>query len=140
MRLATGTTILAIGVALAGTAMADEPPSLLGTWKGKAEAVYIGPTPYRTPEDRGVNFGDEIEVTYVIGQQEGARFAGETSGKFVETVIGALRPPEFTSGVMLDDDGTYEFTLRDADTLDACYSHLYPTSKVVVCFTLVRQP
>ncbi len=126
---------------LAVPAGAEDAPNLVGTWKGGAQAVHIGPNPYRLPDGNNPTFGDSvIEFTYVIEKQEGTRFAGHTEGKFVETIIGALQPPAFNSGVFLDDDGTYQFTLRDENTMDLCYSHLYPTSKVVACYTLTRQP
>ena len=127
--------------ALALPAAAADAPNLVGTWKGEAQAVHIGPNPYRLPDGNKPTFGnDPITFTYVIDQQEGARFAGHTEGKFVETIIGALQPADFKGGVFLDDDGTYQFTLRDENTMDLCYYHLYPTSKVVACYTLTRQP
>ena len=120
---------------------AQDVPNLVGTWKGGTQAVHIGPNPYRVPENNGPNFGDNvIEFTYVVKEQDGTRFAGETEGKFIETFIGALKPPDFRSGIFLDDDGQYDFTLRDETTIDMCYWHLYPTSKVVACWTLTRQP
>lgn len=125
----------------AGSASAQTPPNLVGTWKGKAEAVYIGPTPYRVAEGMGPNFGGQIEYSYIVKQQQGARFAGEqTAGKVTETIIGALRPPEFRSGTILDHDGESDFTLRNATTMDVCYRHINLTSRVVACFTLEKQP
>lgn len=120
---------------------AQEIPDLVGTWKGGAKAVHIGPNPYRVPEGNGPNFGnDVVEFTYVVKEQQDSRFTGETVGRFTETFIGALQPPEFRSGIFLDDDGEYSFTLRDPTTIDLCYRHLYPTSKVVACFTIQKQP
>ncbi|MBN9023279.1 MAG: hypothetical protein J0H08_14545 [Rhizobiales bacterium] len=128
-------------VVLALPASAADAPNLVGTWKGGTQAVHIGPNPYRLPDGNNPTFGDTVlDFTYVIDKQEGTRFSGHTEGKFVETIIGALKPPAFDSGVFLDDDGTYDFTMRDANTIDLCYSHLYPTSKVVACWTLERQP
>ena len=39
---------------------------------------------------------------------------------------------------MLDDDGQYQFNLTDADTLEVCYDHLKPDSKVIACWTARR--
>ncbi|MET0277241.1 MAG: hypothetical protein ABW198_02815 [Pseudorhodoplanes sp.] len=132
------------GAAVAFTASfasAQTPPNLIGTWKGKAQAVYVGPTPYRVAEGTGPNFGGEIEYSYVVKQQQGARFSGDQSaGKVTETIIGALRPPEFRSGIIVDHDGESDFTLRNATTMDVCYRHVNLTSKVVACFTLEKQP
>lgn len=122
-------------------AVADEIPDLVGTWKGMANAVHVGPTPYRVAEGNGPTFGsNEIEFVYVVKEQQDSRFAGETVGKFTETFVGALRPPAYRTGVFVDEDGTYDFTLRDTTTIDLCYHHVYPTSKVVACFTLTKQP
>ena len=125
----------------ASSASAQTPPNLVGTWKGKAEAVFVGPTPYRVAEGTGPNFGGEIEYSYVVKEQQGTRFSGDQSaGKVTETIIGTLRPPEFRSGIILDHDGESDFTLRNATTMDVCYRHINMTSKVVACFTLVKQP
>lgn len=127
-------------VFVASSASAQTPPNLVGTWKGKAEAVIIGPNPYRVTESPGPNFGGMMEFTYIIKQQQGVRFTGELSAKVTETVIGTLRPPEFRSGIMLDNDGEYDFTLRNPTTMDVCYRHTNMTSKAVACFTLEKQP
>ena len=121
-------------------ASAQTPPNLVGTWKGKAEAVIIGANPYRVIETPGANFGGAMEFTYVSKHQQGTCFTGELSAKVNETIIGTLRPPEFRSGIMLDNDGEYDFTLRDAKTMDVCYRHLNLTSKAVACWTLEKQP
>lgn len=124
----------------ASSASAQTPPNLVGTWKGKAEAVIIGPNPYRITESAGPNFGGAMEFTYVIKQQQGTRFSGELTAKVNETVIGTLRPPEFRTGIMLDNDGEYDFTLRSATTMDVCYRHTNMTSKAVACWTMEKQP
>ena len=130
------------GLAVAAQpAAADEIPNLVGTWKGMAKAVHVGPTPYRVAEGNGPTFGsNEIEFVYVVKEQQDSRFAGETVGKFTETFVGALAPPAYRTGVFVDEDGSYDFTLRDPTTIDLCYHHVYPTSKVVACFTLTKQP
>lgn len=133
-------TLLPLLALLAATpAAGQEVPNLIGTWKGGAYAVHIGANPYRTAPGKAVNFPDEvIAFTYTITEQHGGRFAGEmTGGNFAETVIGMLRPDN-SGGIMLDDDGRYDFTLRDENTIEWCYSHSYPTSKVVACWTLTR--
>ena len=139
--LAAVTAVSALTVLAVAPAAADDAPNLVGTWKGETQAVHIGPNPYRIPETNGANFPDNfIEFTYVVTQQEGTRFAGHTEGKFTEDFIGMLKPPEYRSGIFIDDDGQYDFTLRDDKTIDMCYWHQYSTSKVVACWTLTRQP
>ncbi|MGE3743588.1 MAG: hypothetical protein AB7I59_29285 [Geminicoccaceae bacterium] len=129
----------AAALLLAGNARAEDPPDLVGTWKGTAYAVHIGSNPYRVAEKAGPNFPDNgIEFTYTITEQHGNRFGGSMSGgKYSETLIGAIGPDN-KSGVMLDDDGEYSLTIRDADTLDTCYRHSFPTSRVVACWQLKR--
>jgi hypothetical protein len=124
-----------------GLAQAQEPPNLVGVWKGSSLAVGIGSTPYRVPDGPGPTFYEQAqEYTYNFTEQKGARFIGTlTAGKGTETVLGSFQPPYFTGGIFIDDDGHYTFTMRDATTMDLCYDHLYPKSKVVACFTLKKQ-
>ncbi len=132
-------TVLFLGAA--GAAHAQEPPNLVGVWNGPALAVGIGSNPYRVPEGPGPVFFDKpVEFSYAITAQQGTRFSGTlTSGKGTETVIGALKPPAYNSGIFIDDDGRYDFTIRDAKTIDLCYEHQYPKTKVVACYTLTKQ-
>ena len=126
-------------VAAALPAAAQERPIMTGTWKGTGYGVQIGPTPYRPIEGPGVQFPENgIEFTYVLKEQHDNRFSGEmTSGKFKETIIGAIQADN-RSGVMLDNDGQYFFTLIDPSTMDVCYNHHNPTSKFVGCFRLFK--
>jgi hypothetical protein len=135
---------LLLMVALLGTAplplAAQGAPDLVGTWRGRAYGAHIGPNPYRVPEREGVNFPENaLEFTYTITRQEGNRFAGEVSGGTAhrETLIGALQPDN-RGGIMLDDDGQHTFTLRDPNTMDLCYHHSYPSSKIVACYAITR--
>jgi hypothetical protein len=115
-------------------------PDLVGTWRGTAQAVMVGHTPYRARQGEGAHFADaQVEFTYRITRQQGNRFIGElTAGERQETVIGAIQG-DHRGGLMLDDDGQYAFTLRGPDSIDLCYAHSYPPSRVVACFTLTRQ-
>jgi hypothetical protein len=119
----------------------SDPPDLTGTWKGIATAISIGSNPYRPQVGDGPYFSDdEIEFTFNIAEQREARFAGTISaGERTETLIGGLIPPNFTAGIFLDDDGRYTFTIRDENTIDLCYDHLNPQSKVVACYSLSRE-
>lgn len=130
---------LAATATLHAAASAQEAVTLVGTWKGKATAVHVGSNPYRVAQGKEPNFpSEEIEFTYVFKRQEGNRFSGESSnGKFNETLIGAFKAGN-KDGVILDDDGQYLFTVRDPNTIDLCYSHSFPTSRVVACFTVTR--
>jgi hypothetical protein len=133
--------ILACGLTIAAPlpAAAQQPPNLVGTWKGMGTGVQIGPTPHRPAEVTGVKFPDnDIEFTYVIKEQHGNRFAGQMSSTTAkETLIGAVLPDN-RGGIMLDDDGQYQFTLINPDTMDVCYNHYHSKSKFVGCFRLTR--
>ena len=124
-----------------GVAHAQEPPNLVGVWKGSSLAVGSGATPYRVLEGPGPVFFDQrMEFTYTITEQKDSRFIGKmNSGKVSENVMGSFQPPAYSGGVILDDDGRYSFTMRDPSTMDLCYEHLYPKSKVVACFTLKKE-
>ena len=125
--------------ALTALARADGVPNIIGTWKGTAYAVQVGPTPYRQSDTLAPKFPDAgMEFTYEITEQHDNRFAGTMrGGKFAETIIGAISPDN-VSGVMLDDDGDYTFTFADANTLNLCYRHSYPLSRVVACWQAKR--
>ncbi|HEX2528382.1 MAG TPA: hypothetical protein VHL31_19030 [Geminicoccus sp.] len=136
--------VLAMGVGLAlgvvvEQAAAQDVPDMVGTWKGMLQAVIIGANPYRVPERPGPYFADkEIEFTYRIDEQQGNRFIGQISvGDIRETLIGAVSMDNHT-GIFIDDDGRYEFTLADPQTMNVCYAHSFPTTKAVTCFQLKR--
>ena len=79
-----------------------------------------------------------LEFTFTITTQQGNRFSGQSSdGKRTENLIGAISPNN-KNGIVLDDDGQYLFTVRDSNTLDACYSHSNANSKVVSCYEWKR--
>lgn len=121
-------------------ALGDEIPNLVGTWKATAYAVHLGSNPYRPTEGTGANFPEAaLEFTFIVSEQHDRRFAGELNGgDFKETFIGMLQPDN-GGGIILDEDGRYDFTLRDANTIESCYAHSYPKSKVVACYSLIRQ-
>jgi hypothetical protein len=124
-------------------ALAQEasPPDLVGTWTGPFRAMLVGATPYRANESAGPQFADtEIVYTVEITEQKDSRLAGTISaGGHSETLIGALMPPDFASGTLVDDDGSYRLSVRDAATIDFCYEHNLPDSRAVACGTLTRQ-
>jgi hypothetical protein len=140
--------VAAIVVAALGTAaapaLAQQPPkvapNLVGEWKGTSPgAAVVGGNPYhKGVESNEPHFTDALEFTITISEQKGNRFVGKLSdGKRTEKLVGALSPNNLV-GTILDDDGHYVFTIRDRDTLDVCYSHMTPASKVVACFPWTR--
>jgi hypothetical protein len=140
-----GRSPLFIGLALSamvtatGSTNAQSVPNLVGTWKGTAQAIQMGVNPYRAPPSSAPVFStNPMEFTVTIVEQKDNRFTGKkAAGERSETLIGAISPNN-QSGVILDDDGQYLFTLRDQNTLDVCYNHLNPSGKVVACYTWKR--
>lgn len=132
--------LAAIVLIPSAAAHAQTVPNLVGTWKGAAQAVFLGSNPYRANRNPGANYSPDVrEFTFVIKEQNDNRFSGEsTDGKKTEKLIGGISPDN-KSGIVLDDDGQYVFTIRDNDTLDACYSHSNAKSKVVSCYSWKRQ-
>ena len=142
LRRACGLAIILAAIAIGPTdpAQAQSAPNLVGTWKGQAQAVFLGTNPYRATQNKGANFSKDVrEFTFVIKEQHDNRFSGEsTEGKRKEQLIGAISSDNRT-GIVLDDDGRYLITIRDSDTINSCYSHANPKSKVVACYAWKRQ-
>jgi hypothetical protein len=124
---------LAAIILIQSEANAQTVPNLVGTWKGSAQAVFLGSNPYRPNRNAGANYSPDVrEFTFVIKEQNDNRFSGEsTDGKRTEKLIGGISPDN-KSGIVLDDDGQYVFTIRDNDTLDFCYSQCEVQSGVVL--------
>lgn len=116
-------------------------PNLVGTWTASTRAVLQGSNPHRPSDAKGPVFpSSDLNFRYVVKEQPDSRFAGEmTSGGFTETFVGDLAPPHYRNGAMAGRDGIFQFTVRDADTLDVCYTQFGPENKIVDCFTLLRQ-
>jgi len=137
--------LLALAVGLVPTTSsaqtAGTPPDLTGTWVGNARAVSMGANPYRPEAHDGATFSDEeLPFTFNVAEQHGDRFSGtKSAGGRTETLIGGLRPPDYTEGVFLDEDGRFDFTVRDATTIDLCYEHIRTDGRVVACYTLKKQ-
>ena len=100
-----------------------------------AGAAVVGSSPYFPSAAQGEPwFTEPLEFTITIKTQKTNRFVGElTDGKRTEKLVGAISPNNL-GGIILDDDGQYVFTIRDIETLDVCYSHTTPSSKVVACY------
>jgi hypothetical protein len=115
-------------------------PDLTGVWRGLPQAVQVGPTPYRPTEQAGVRFADEeIPFVFEITDQNDNRFVGTmTAHGHSETIIGALRANK-QEGLMQSDNGVHDFALTDPDTMDLCYQHNIPNSRVVACYVIRRE-
>jgi len=136
-RFGMAAAVAIIGLATQHAVAADF-PNLVGEWKGKTSPVHVGSTGHAVPQADGVNFTDEFEITFTIADQKGNDFSGAVVTKNrKEPFVGSIREDK-TEGVMVDEDGHYEFKLIDANTIDLCYWHIVPQSRVTTCYVLKR--
>lgn len=135
----TGFAIVAalVGFAAQHAAAADF-PNLVGEWKGTTTPVHVGSTGHAVPQGEGVNFTGEIEITFKVTEQKGNDFTGSVVTKNrTEPFVGSIREDK-TEGIMVDEDGNYEFKIVDANTIDLCYWHITSQSRVTTCYGLKR--
>jgi len=125
--------------------MAEKVPDLRGTWI-PAEGAHIveGPTRHHgsgtepIPGNATLKRHTSTFVFHFEGQ-EGRTFWGVlSSAKVSEKLIGAISV-DGKRFVIVDEDGTFNGTVVDNDTLDFCYTHVTPTDRAVACGLLIRQ-
>ena len=128
-----------------GVACAQDVPDLMGTWVPTDGAHIIdGPSRHRESgmaevAGSGSLQGHTSDFVFRFEGQEGRTFWGVlASGQVSEKFIGALSP-DGKRFVIADQDGAFNGTVVDADTLDFCYTHVTPTDRAVACGLLVRQ-
>ena len=107
-------------------------PNLVGTWSGERERIAADADGYT-----------KGPLTLVITGQEGRTFTGHLSRTYpdkddIEEGLWGAFTPDGNLMVGADDEGTYAFSLVDADTLDYCYSEAGATARAV-CARLTRQ-
>jgi hypothetical protein len=104
---------LSAALLFASAALAADPVSLTGTWKGTTEGV-------------GAEDGwKQGPVSLVVAEQRGRAFKGyatypSAAGEARSDVFGSLGFDGRTV-VIADEDGSYSGALSDTDTLDLCY-------------------
>lgn len=125
--------------------MAQEVPDLKGTWiPAKGAHIVDGPTRHQQSGTAAVPGEDALRThtskfVFRFERQEGRIFWGVlSSGKVSEKLIGAISV-DGKRFVMTDEDGTFDGTVVDADTLDYCYVHVRPTDRAVACGLLIRE-
>lgn len=137
----------ALAMLLGGATMAtaQEVVDLKGTWL-PAQGAHIIDGPSRHIESGTAPVAGDDSLTrhtsdfvFRFEGQEGRTFWGVlSSAKVSEKLVGALSV-DGERFVMADQDGTFDGTVVDADTLDYCYVHVTPTDRAVACGLLVRQ-
>lgn len=127
-----------LAVALAGVAgfspfaFAQDIPSLVSTWKGKADGVSM---------ERGYMNDD---VTVVIEEQRGRSFKGKVTypvrgGTKSEPLLGTIAPDGRTV-YLAGDDGVHLGSIPSAGVLDLCYLEASEDDAMAVCSRLIKQP
>jgi hypothetical protein len=140
--VATGAVMLMVGAA--GSASAQSPIDLKGTWVGTGQNIVDGPANHHPPTGAGVKPAAKYRLsdqtfTMTIEGQDGRRFWGTmASSNKTERLIGSLSVDgKFV--YMVDDDGYIDGTVVNATTLDICYRHVRPDSAVVGCELMQRK-
>ena len=124
--------VLIVGMVTASTGGFAAEPNLVGTWTGQRE---------RIAKVEGYTKG---ELTLIVTEQNGRTFSGHLSRTYPasadidEDLWGAFTP-DGNLIVGADLEGTYAFSLVEANTLDYCYTEAGPTVRAV-CARLIRQP
>ena len=127
------------------SAIAKGMPDLRGIWI-PAEGAHIveGPTRHHTSGTKPVLGHASLrrhtsKFVFRFEAQEGRTFWGVlSSGKVSETLIGAISV-DGKRFVITDEDGMFNGTVVDNDTLDYCYCHVTPTDRCVASGLLIRQ-
>lgn len=132
-----------LSAALVATCMAngagaqDKTPDLTGTWIcPHTIAIVVGSNPHK-PGQSGITYSD-VNSKIVIEEQKDRRFVGRVETSFrTERLVGVIAP-DFENGAMVDEDGSYTYEVHDANTLEICYSHVLPDTRVVTCNNFTR--
>lgn len=126
-------------------AMAQEVLDVKGTWiPVKGAHIVDGPTRHQQSGTASVLGEDTLrrhtsKFVFRFERQEGRIFWGVlSSAKVSEKLIGALSV-DGKRFVMTDEDGTFDGTVVDTNTLDYCYTHVTKTDRAVACGLLVRE-
>lgn len=142
LRVVGGLVIL---LAAGQAAMAQAVPDLKGTWTPTEGAHIVdGPSRHTQSGTAPVPGDDTLkrhtsEFVFRFEGQEGRTFWGAlSSGQVSEKLVGAISV-DGKRFVIADEDGTFDGTVVDADTLDYCYTHVTPTDRAVACGLLIRQ-
>jgi hypothetical protein len=106
--------IATISLFLTVPALAADPVSLIGTWKG--EEVGVG----------AQDGWDSHELIMEIGEQRGTAFTGVksygTAGDYDTTDIYGSMISDGRVVVVVDDDGVFTGSMAGPDSIDLCYT------------------
>lgn len=122
--------IATIGLFIAAPALAADPVSLIGTWKG--EEVGVG----------AQDGWDRHDFVLEIGEQRATAFTGKksygTAGAYETDDIYGSMTPDGRVVVVVDVDGVFTGSLVGSDVLDLCYTEMGEDASAK-CARLTRQ-
>jgi opacity protein-like surface antigen len=129
--------VLAAGIGVASAA--DSPPSLVGTWSGKATGGVVGGNLGHQDASNAPRFKDtSVTWTITIDRQEGPGLIGSwASPNKKEELIGVIRPDNVTV-LFVDPDTFFSATLRSENEMEACLQE-NGESLVATCYVLMRE-
>lgn len=129
--------VLATGIGVASAA--DSPPSLVGTWSGKATGGVVGGNLGHQDASNEPRFKDtSVTWTITIDRQEGPGLVGSwASPNKKEELIGVIRPDNVTV-LFVDPDTYFSATLRSENEMEACLQE-NGESLVATCYVLTRE-
>lgn len=122
--------IATLSLVLVSPALAADPVSLVGTWKG--EEVGVGAQDGWDRHDLVIEVREQQGTAFKAVKSYGAPGAYET-----DDVYGSMTP-DGRAVVVVDTDGVFSGSLADADTLDLCYAETGEDASAK-CSRLVRQ-
>ena len=143
MRMAAGIALsTAAALAIAGSVRAQTIVDMKGTWSTTGQAVVQNGGAHHPTNEPGEIVGEyrlrEVEFTYRIDGQDGARFWGSLTSRYrTERLMGSIAA-DGKRVYMVDQDGFIDGVFIDPDTLDVCYREIKPASAVVSC-NIVRR-
>jgi len=135
-----GLVAIIASIAFAGTANAQDYPSLQGTWAGTVDVVSArsDPASILGKGSTGVDFS-EAPVEVVINRQKGRLFEGTVSGKdWSKHFVGAFATGDTI--VWAEPDGHVSGRLLGRDSLDYCYLESEEFREMTACGHLARKP
>ena len=125
------TVMAVLGLVVLATPALAADPDLVGTWVGERERIAANADGYT-----------KGPLTLSITKQEGRTFVGHLTRTYAdkddaEDALWGAFTPDGNLMVGADAEGTYAFSLVDADTLDYCYMEAGATVRAV-CARLMR--
>lgn len=119
---------------------AESMPNLVGEWTAETVASVYGAGAHHPGEESKNSYRTHpIKIQFTVEEQRGNSFHGKVvSSNFSERMVGSIAA-DGKSGVMTDEDGSYQFKIVGKNKIDYCYSHTTKTSMVAACVSLTRK-